>query len=694
MERHVAIIGGGIAGLAAAPRAARRARRRRDATRARAGRRARRQATHRRASPAGGSRPARRRSSRGRPTIRAARERGRDARASGRAGRRADRIRRPRRPRYSRPASCGRCPAARSWAYPRMFRVARRSRAPRGSRTATTTPVGPVLTAGADVAVGALVRQRFGDAVVDHLVDPLLGGVYAGRADDLSLAVTMPAWPTPAASSTRCRPRCGPRCRGVRAPSAPAFATVAGGLSRLVAAIGIAMPAARRQARPAGTRDRPIGDRWRLVLGSTRDPRPLDVDAVVLACRPHPAARLLAGVRRRRGRQRRCSGLRQHRAGHHGCCPPAPLTARPGWRRLPGPGRGRARDQSRHGLHAPSGAGSAGRRRAARARSLGRYGDEPCCRLRRRCCSDLAHARAWARSLGAPLPAPLASHRDAVGRRATAVRARATSTGSPTARAALPPTDRAGRRGVRRRWHSRLHPVRSTGRRSSHRSVVLMTEPNEMPTPNGHVEPQVEPHAAQPRAVECRPDPRAERHDPLHDVVGVPGRRRRCRPCATTSPPRSSRCSTSWPAKDVVDPRHLRRRRAAGRRRRDDLVARPTQRCPAGRVQPVAAHGARPPPPPVWSQMALHRPAEFNKSHLPAFLAGEDARAYVCVYPFVRSYEWYLLPDEERRDMLAEHGMRRAATRTCGRTRSRASRSVTTSGCSRSRPTSCTGSWT
>jgi chlorite dismutase len=59
---------------------------------------------------------------------------------------------------------------------------------------------------------------------------------------------------------------------------------------------------------------------------------------------------------------------------------------------------------------------------------------------------------------------------------------------------------------------------------------------------------------------------------------------------------------------------------------------------------------------PVWSQLALHRPAEFNKSHLPAFLAGEEARRYVCVYPFVRSYEWYLLPDEERRDMLAEHG--------------------------------------
>ncbi len=59
---------------------------------------------------------------------------------------------------------------------------------------------------------------------------------------------------------------------------------------------------------------------------------------------------------------------------------------------------------------------------------------------------------------------------------------------------------------------------------------------------------------------------------------------------------------------------------------------------------------------PVWSQLALHRPAEFNKSHVPAFLAAEEPKRYVCVYPFVRSLEWYLLPDEERRAMLAEHG--------------------------------------
>ncbi|MGI8576668.1 MAG: hydrogen peroxide-dependent heme synthase [Nocardioidaceae bacterium] len=59
---------------------------------------------------------------------------------------------------------------------------------------------------------------------------------------------------------------------------------------------------------------------------------------------------------------------------------------------------------------------------------------------------------------------------------------------------------------------------------------------------------------------------------------------------------------------------------------------------------------------PVWSQTALHRPAEFNKSHVPAFLADERPRDYVCVYPFVRSYEWYLLDDGERRALLAEHG--------------------------------------
>jgi chlorite dismutase len=60
---------------------------------------------------------------------------------------------------------------------------------------------------------------------------------------------------------------------------------------------------------------------------------------------------------------------------------------------------------------------------------------------------------------------------------------------------------------------------------------------------------------------------------------------------------------------------------------------------------------------PVWSAMGLHRPAEFNKGHVPAFMAGHEPRAWLTVYPFVRSYEWYLLPEDERRAMLVEHGM-------------------------------------
>lgn len=59
---------------------------------------------------------------------------------------------------------------------------------------------------------------------------------------------------------------------------------------------------------------------------------------------------------------------------------------------------------------------------------------------------------------------------------------------------------------------------------------------------------------------------------------------------------------------------------------------------------------------PVWSVVGLHRPAEFNRSHIPAFLADEAAGGYLCVYPFVRSYDWYVLPDDERRAMLVEHG--------------------------------------
>jgi chlorite dismutase len=55
--------------------------------------------------------------------------------------------------------------------------------------------------------------------------------------------------------------------------------------------------------------------------------------------------------------------------------------------------------------------------------------------------------------------------------------------------------------------------------------------------------------------------------------------------------------------------------------------------------------------------MGLHRPAEFNRTHVPGFMLGKEAKKWLCMYPFVRSYDWYLIPEEERREMLIEHGV-------------------------------------
>ncbi|HEY3546050.1 MAG TPA: hydrogen peroxide-dependent heme synthase [Propionicimonas sp.] len=59
----------------------------------------------------------------------------------------------------------------------------------------------------------------------------------------------------------------------------------------------------------------------------------------------------------------------------------------------------------------------------------------------------------------------------------------------------------------------------------------------------------------------------------------------------------------------------------------------------------------------VWSGFGVHRQAEFSREHAPAFMLGIEPKTWLTVYPFVRSYEWYLLPEDERRAMLAEHGL-------------------------------------
>lgn len=147
---------------------------------------------------------------------------------------------------------------------------------------------------GADLAVGELVRQRCGDEPADRLVDPLLGGVYAGRADALGLRATLPGL---AAALDGGAPSLQAAAAEVLPPASPGpvFATLRDGLGRLVDALVTAAAPVLRVGDPARTLSR-TGRGWRLQLGSATAPEHLDVDAVLLAI-PAPALRrLLAGV--------------------------------------------------------------------------------------------------------------------------------------------------------------------------------------------------------------------------------------------------------------------------------------------------------------------------------------------------------------------------------------------------------------
>jgi oxygen-dependent protoporphyrinogen oxidase len=154
----------------------------------------------------------------------------------------------------------------------------------------------PLLAPGADVAVGTLVRERYGDEVADRLVDPMLGGVYAGRADRLSLAATMPALARTARTEhTLSGAVRAAQAAAVRVPGRPIFAAVDGGMSSLIAAAADAAGARIRLGLPVRELERTARG-WRLLLGPVPAPQIDEVDAVVLAVPARPAARLLAGV--------------------------------------------------------------------------------------------------------------------------------------------------------------------------------------------------------------------------------------------------------------------------------------------------------------------------------------------------------------------------------------------------------------
>ena len=166
----------------------------------------------------------------------------------------------------------------------------------------------PATARDGDVAVAGYVGARFGQELVDRLVDPLLGGVYAGRSQELSFEATLGAL-AQAARQHRSLAEAAASLLPApgAAPGPPVFTTLAGGLGALPAAVAAASGATvrtgamtRELARAAPENGAVQGDAevggWELTVGPTRAPERLHADAVILAVPARPASRLLSGL--------------------------------------------------------------------------------------------------------------------------------------------------------------------------------------------------------------------------------------------------------------------------------------------------------------------------------------------------------------------------------------------------------------
>ncbi|MFI6680491.1 protoporphyrinogen oxidase [Kribbella sp. NPDC050470] len=153
----------------------------------------------------------------------------------------------------------------------------------------------PALTE--DVAIGRFVAERMGSAVTDKLIDPLLGGVYAGRAEEISLAAAVPELfaklrtaPSLLAATAELREA------GQKRAGQPVFAGIVGGINRLIGALeqdlttrGVDIR--RKLAVRKITRD---ADGYALEAGPVPAPTYLTADSVIVAVPAAPAARMLA----------------------------------------------------------------------------------------------------------------------------------------------------------------------------------------------------------------------------------------------------------------------------------------------------------------------------------------------------------------------------------------------------------------
>jgi oxygen-dependent protoporphyrinogen oxidase len=165
-----------------------------------------------------------------------------------------------------------------------------------------------------DVSVTEYIGARLGAEIVDRLVDPLLGGVYAGRSEELSFAATL----APLAAAARQHPTLteavtsllppapdnpapdnpapdNPASDNSKEPAQPLFVSLTTGIGALPDAVAKASNAdVRVNAMVRELTRTEVG--WRLTVGSAADPEYLVADAVILAVPAAPASRLLSGT--------------------------------------------------------------------------------------------------------------------------------------------------------------------------------------------------------------------------------------------------------------------------------------------------------------------------------------------------------------------------------------------------------------
>lgn len=164
-----------------------------------------------------------------------------------------------------------------------------------GLARATLDAVLPATRIGeSDVSVGWLIEERFGKEVVDRLVEPLLGGVYAGHARRLSARATVPQV---VALLDRDKSMLRAAAAATAATSdVPVFAGLVGGIGQLPRAVADHADVEVRTDATVRELARRPGGGWNLVVGSTRDPEVVGADAVVLATPAPATSRLLSDV--------------------------------------------------------------------------------------------------------------------------------------------------------------------------------------------------------------------------------------------------------------------------------------------------------------------------------------------------------------------------------------------------------------